>query len=112
MTSASVSMQQVKESLSLIYHAIDDVFMHIPHDLALPLAEQFREVLLDYNLITYSQNRLLEGTQFNAFKDTRLRELRKVLQDIEKRFNGKATLKPAIDELDFLITAEILVRTD
>ena len=112
METPKISIEQARVSLDVVYSHIDAALLHIPHDLMIPLLDQFRLVLSEYDLIKLQSERFFQGPPRFIFKDTCLRNLQEVLRTAHERIEGTATLKPAIDELDFLITAEILIRTD
>jgi hypothetical protein len=112
MPTSKISLDQVRDSLSVVFQQIDCVLVHIPHCLVIPITRQFQSVLAEYELIQLDRNRFLEGPPIFEFKDTCLRNLRDVLATAHGHLKSEASLQPAIDELNFLITSEILIRTD
>ena len=112
MAATKLQIADIKHILTTVHTQLDLFYLHVPLDLVRPLATSFRDVLLEYELIRYERRTALSGRKVLKRQREKLRNLRDVIIKVRDEAGGWAILTPAIAELDFLITAEVLATED
>lgn len=111
MEANSIPIDQVRTSFDLIYNQIAKVFRLIPYDLIQPLLGQFQEALLEYDLLRNPTRHFFEAVHITDNKRARLSALRATLEVIQEKIETPDEIDPAIAEINFLFTAEILIKS-
>lgn len=110
--SNKIKLDEVKASLAVVFAHVDAFFHLIPFDLVYPLTHELRSVLTEYELLQQRPEHFLTGVVYEKRRSTALEDLRAMLKKIRSRITSHETIDLAIAEINFLLTAEILVDTD
>lgn len=112
MINSRLQIGDIKHILSIVHAQIDLFYLNVPLDLVIPLSNSFQDVILEYELLEYERRTVVSGAKILKRQQEKLRNLRDLIVQVREQAGGAAILNPAIAELDFLITAEVLATED
>ena len=106
-----INIKQVRKSLALVHAQIDVFFELIPHDMVPSFLTYFQSLLIEYDLIVVNGDHWLGGVHvsFSCRRLTALRNFREIVVEAINQTDEMDILQPVITELDFLISAEMLL---